>query len=385
MSGFLDKGRLSERGAVTTGLVVLNFGGPQKQEEVESFLFELFADPDVIKLPIGGPRAQRLFAERLSRSRAPKVAAQYEKIGYSPLVPTTRRQVDALKRALGERLGERAPKIYTGMRYTRPTMAEAVAEIARDRPGRLVALALYPHYSGTTTGSSFNAFSAELSRAGLGRLPVRYIPAFYDHPRYLDAMQKGIEEAFTRTRDRNEAHLLFSAHGLPSAYFRAGDPYPTQIQETVRFLVRRLDWRGPHSLSFQSRVGPARWLEPSTETEIRRVIATGKKEIVIVPVSFVSDHIETLYEIDVTFQEAAEAAGGKLIRTRALDEHPDFIDCLAEVVAKALEDDRWQGLGEHRCVRCLLPKPHEHRMKVQCMDCGFRTPEYLLRLPPVHD
>jgi protoporphyrin/coproporphyrin ferrochelatase len=365
-----------------SGLVILNFGGPAKLEEVESFLTELFADPDVIKLPVGGPGVQRRFAETLARRRTPKVRSQYEQIGGSPIVATTMKQIEALKNALVERRGE-APQIFYGMRYTEPTIAKMVAEIAREKPERLVALALYPHYSNTTTGSSFNAFAHAMKAAGLERLPVQYIPAFYDHPRYLAAMRSLIEEA--APRDRSKVHLLFSAHGLPAAYYRAADPYPTQVQESIRMIMRELDWPGTWSLAFQSKVGPARWLEPNTEQEIHRVAHGGTKEIVIVPISFVSDHIETLYEIDVTFQEAAARAGAKLIRTRALDTHPEFIACLAEVVSKALDDTAFQGLGKHRCVRCLLPKPHEHRMRVQCMDCGFQTPAYLLHLPPVKD
>jgi ferrochelatase len=365
-------------------VVILNFGGPRNKEEVESFLFQLFDDPDVIKLPVGGPRVQRLFARRLSRSRTPKIQAQYEQIGYSPLIPTTERQVEAIRGALTRRLGS-PPKIYLGMRYTEPTMAQVVAEIARDKPDRLVALSLYPHWSGTTTGSSFNRFSEEMERAGLGRLPVRYIPAFYDHPRYVAAMAARIGEATPKLKDRDRAHLLFSAHGLPSAYVLAGDPYPSQVRDSVKIIARAIGWTGGFTLSFQSKVGPAHWLEPSTEQEIHRLADAGVKEVLIVPVSFVSEHIETLFEIDVTFREFAAAHGVELIRMPALDEHPDFIECLAELIAHGLADDTYRGIGAFSCVRCLLPKPHAHRMRVQCPDCGHETPPYLLRLPPVKE
>ena len=149
--------------------------------------------------------------------------------------------------------------------------------------------------------------------------------------------------------------------------------------------MRQLAWSGTYGLAFQSKVGPIRWLEPSTEQEIHRVADHGVKEVVVVPIAFVSDHIETLYEIDVTFHEFAESHGVTLVRTEALNLHPEFISCLAEVVQTALADDIYQGLGQHHCVRCLLPRPHEHRMRTQCLDCGHKTPEYLLRLPPVKE
>lgn len=369
--------------AARTDVVVLNFGGPQKVEEIEPFLFELFNDPDVIQLPVGGPALQARFAEILSRRRTPGVTPHYASIGFSPTIPTTLEQVEALRDALKTR--GLTPRMHVIMRYTEPFADRVATDIARDRPGRIVALALYPHFSGSTTGSSMNDLSRALGERGLGRLPIHYIPAFYDHPRYLAAVTSTIQEGRAQLTDPATAHLLFSAHGLPSSYFLAGDPYPTQVQDTVRMLMRDLGWPGTHALAFQSKVGPVRWLTPSTDQEIRRVAALGVKELLVVPIAFVGDHIETSYEIDVQFREIAEALGMKLHRARALNTHPDFIECLADVTARAIADDTYGGMGKHKCVRCLLPKPHEHRMRVQCMDCGHKTPEYLLRLPPVRE
>jgi ferrochelatase len=382
MSGFLSSQRLSAKGATRTAIAVLNFGGPIGAADVEPFLFELFNDPDVIQLPVG-PSVRRAIARRVSTTRAPKVVPQYAAIGGSPIVPMTMTQVEALRAELERKLGREPPPIHVGMRYTEPSIRAMVETIAKAPPDRLIALALYPHYSGTTTGSSFNALALELKAKDLDRLPVHYVPAFYDHPRYLAALAERIQHATAKASA--EPHLLFSAHGLPSSYVRAGDPYQAQVQETVRLMVGRLGWTGSFGLAYQSKVGPVRWLKPSTEEEIDRLARAGTKEIVIVPVSFVSDHIETLYEIDVTFREFAEARGVKLIRTAALDAQPDFIGCLAEVLLAALEDDRYQGLGGHRCVRCLHPKPHEHRMRSLCVDCGHATPSYLMHLPPVRE
>jgi ferrochelatase len=379
MTAFLDRARL---GAQRTDLVVLNFGGPTQASEVEPFLYELFDDPDVIQLPLSGLLQDR-FARLISSRRAPGVVPHYEHIGFSPIIPTTLLQVEALRTALGGR--GLTPKIHVVMRYTAPRAAQVARQIAADPPGRLVALALYPHYSGSTTGSSFNELSGALGQVGLGRLPVRYIPAFYDHPRFLAAVASLVREAIAQVRDPARAHIIFSAHGLPSSYFLDGDPYPTQVQDTVRLLMRQLEWPGTYSLAYQSKVGPVRWLTPSTDNEIRRLATAGTRELVVVPVAFVSDHIETLYEIDVEFREVAEKLGAHLYRTKPLDVHPDFIECLSDVVAQAFADDTYRGLGAHSCVRCLLPKPHEHRMRAQCMDCGHQTPKYLLRLPPVRE
>ena len=358
-----------------SGIVILNFGGPRSAEEVEPFLFDLFDDPDVIQLPLG-PRFQRRFATLLSSRRAPSVTHHYEGIGFSPLVETTMAQGDAVKSALGED----APPIYVGMRYTPPTIEEMVKTIAADPPDRLVALALFPHYSDTTTGSSFNRFSECMKAAGLGALPVRYVPAFYDHPKYVSALAASITAADAPAG----SHLLFSAHGLPSSYAREGaDPYPDHVKASVRLTVDALAWTAGYSLSFQSQVGPVRWLKPSTEEALMRLAGDGVTDVIVVPVSFGTEGIETLYEIDQLFGDVAKRLGVTLHRAKTVDTHPDFIACLVDVLQGALADDGTGGLGTHHCVRCLLPKPHLHRTKVKCLDCGHRTPQFLLRLPPV--
>jgi ferrochelatase len=364
--------------SVRTDVVVLNFGGPQGEAEVEPFLFELFDDPDVIQLPFG-PRFQRFFAGQLSHRRTPKIGPHYAHIGFSPLVPTTLAQVEALKAALGPE----PPRVHVAMRYGPPRTSALAEALAADPPDRLVAVALFPHWSGTTTGSSFNLLADSLRAVGLGRLPIHHVPAFYDHPAYVRAMVSRIEDAAAGVADRSAAHVLFSAHGLPSSYARdKGDPYPDQIKDSVRMIMRALDWPGAHGLCFQSRVGPVRWLEPSTEQALVQLAAEGTRDVIVVPISFTTEGIETLYEIDVEFGALAERLGLRLHRARTVDEHPDFIAALADTVRAAIADDRHGGLGVHRCVRCLLPRPHTHRTRVECLDCGHRTPRYLLALPP---
>jgi protoporphyrin/coproporphyrin ferrochelatase len=354
---------------------MLNFGGPQKREEVEPFLFSLFADPDVIKLPFAS-WLQRPFAGLISRRRAPQIQHHYESIAYSPLVQTSRAQAEALK----QKLSDLETKIWLGMRYTEPSINKMVLEIAKDPPVRIIALALFPHFSITTTGSHFNVLSEQLAVAGLGHIPIQYIPAFYQHPEYVESMKILILETM---KDLDEkAHLLFSAHGVPVSYYKdLADPYPDQIKDSSRLIIDALGLKNSYSLSFQSRVGPVRWLGPSTEEEIIRLSKNSVTDIVVVPMSFTTEGIETLYEIDIEFAQVAERYGVKLHRVPTVDTEPHFIECLNCIVRSAMGDAGHMGLGEHQCVRCLLPKPHAHRTRVECIECGFRTPEYLLRLP----
>ncbi|MBI4821574.1 MAG: ferrochelatase [Deltaproteobacteria bacterium] len=373
---FVDSSPLGDPKSLRQTVALLNFGGPETESAVEPFLYSLFDDPAVIRLP-GGALFQHRFASLISKRRAPKITEQYREIGFSPLVRTTEAQAAALR----ARLGPSTP-VLVGMRYTEPSIKKLVVALAQNRPDRIVALALFPHFSATTTGSAFDLLSDELEKEGLGQVPVHYVPAFHDHPSYLRAMTSLVQSAMG-SLDREKLHLLFSAHGLPSSYYQSGDPYPTQIHESVRLLTKSLGWSNPYSLAFQSRVGPVRWLGPSTEEELDRIAQSGPhKDVLVVPLSFTTEGIETLYEIDVTFRHHAEKRGLTLHRAPTVDTHPDFIACLVDVVERALLDVSHRGLGAHTCVRCLLPKPHTHRTRVICPDCGFKTGRYLLRLAP---
>lgn len=359
---------------MTTGVALLNFGGPQRAEEVEPFLYELFADRDVIQLPVGR-RFQELLARRVARRRAPEVIPQYAAIGFSPLVPVTMRQADALRAELAARLGAGAPPVVVGMRYTPPWTRDAVSELAALGVTRVVALGLYPHYSIATTGSSFNDLTRCMVAAGLGDLPVHHVPAWFHHPGYLAAMADRIREGLARMGEGEDSgvHILFSAHGLPSSYVRKGDPYQQQVHATVRAVLREARWQGPASLSWQSRVGPVRWLAPSTDDELRRLGAAGVKAIMVVPVSFVGDHIETLYEIDVTYRKDALDAGVERFGLMPpLDCHPRLIGCLADQVERAMAG------AERVCVRCLLPREPQWHYARRCPDCHARKPLFVI-------
>ena len=354
-----------------TALFVINFGGPQHAGEVEPFLYELFRDNDVIPLP-GGPWVQDLFARQVSRRRAPKTIAQYEQIGGgSPLVAMTFQQAEALHQAL-ERSGDPV-SLHVGMRYTAPTIEGALEAIRASGAERIVCLALYPHYSFATTGSSYNAVARALERLDMLDRPIHFVPAWHDDPAYLEAMADRIREALARVPDCVTPHLLFTAHGLPVSFIQRGDPYQAQVQQTVRDVIKELGWTGAHSLAYQSRVGPVRWLSPATDAELERLGAAGCEAVVVVPVSFVGDHIETLFELDLEYGHVAHEAGIRhYIRVGALDTHPRFIDCLADQVRKALASARARA-----CVRCLLPKDDSHHQLRTCPDCKFQKPDYM--------
>jgi ferrochelatase len=356
---------------VKTALLVINFGGPQQADEVQPFLYELFRDKDVIPLP-GGSYLQELFADLVSGRRAPKTIAQYAQIGGgSPLVPMTFRQAEALHaqlRAEGHELS-----LHVGMRYTRPSIRQALEAIRAEGAERIICLALYPHYSFATTASSYNEVARHLKALGLERRAIAFIPAWHDDPDYLAALAERITESAETLPAGVAPHLLFTAHGLPVSFIKRGDPYQAQIQATVRDAVKTLGWTGPYSLAYQSRVGPARWLSPATDEELTRLGRAGVEAVLVVPISFVGDHIETLFELDLEYRHVAEAAGIRhFVRVGALDLHPRFIGALRNQVVKALGEPR-----PRHCVRCLLPKPEAYHAQTACPDCRFKKPAYL--------
>jgi ferrochelatase len=298
------------------------------------------------------------------------VVAQYAQIGGgSPLSAMTYQQVEALTAALRER--GHTPTVHVGMRYTKPSIATALKAIKASGATRLVCLALYPHFSFATTGSSYNEVARAMKRLGMERLPTTFIPAWYDHPAYLQAMVEKVQGALEGAPEGT--HILFSAHGLPVSFIQRGDPYQQQVQQTVRDVIKGLGWQGAFSLSFQSKVGPSRWLTPATDDELRRLGAAKTPAVVVVPVSFVGDHIETLFELDIEYRHVAHEAGLKdYRRAGALDVHPRFIDALADVTAKALGTPKGRS-----CVRCLLPRDEAHLQKPVCPDCNFRQPDFM--------
>lgn len=314
-------------------VILLNLGGPDSLSSVRPFLYNLFSDREIIRL--GPSFMQKPLAFLISAIRAPKTRKAYNLIGgRSPILQITRQQAEKLNKAL-EPCGEF--NVYVGMKYWHPFIKDAIKEAIDDGADMIIGLSLYPQYSRATTGSTKRDFDYEIAKY---RIPVvRFIKSWYNHPLYIQAMKELILEKI-RGFDIKDSHLLFSAHSLPVSFIEEGDPYEKEIRGTVEAIVNDLkdsvQEMPAYSISYQSRTGPVRWLGPSTDEEIIRLATTGIKRIVVVPVSFVSDHIETLYEIDILYKELAERSGIILERVDSLNTHPTFISALKEIIMKAL-------------------------------------------------
>jgi ferrochelatase len=320
-----------------TGVVLLYLGGPRSLEEVRPFLLQLFSDRDIIRLPLG-PFFQRLFAHLIAALRGPRVRRHYAAIGGgSPLGATTARQAGLLQAALAPRGDFR---VAVAMRYASPRAADAVATLAEAGVRRCVALPLYPQFSRATTGSSF----ADLDRAIAGRgvqWELTRVRDFHSHPLYLDALAAKVEAALSRARAAGgDPCVVFSAHSLPQRLVDEGDPYETQVRATVAGVAARLGLDRFH-LGFQSRSGPVRWLQPEVVRLLDRLIDSGEKHLVVVPVSFVSDHIETLHEIDLQMRaHCLERGAASFVRSPSLNDDPHFIGALAQIVIESCPNSR---------------------------------------------
>ena len=318
------------------GVVLFQLGGPDTLAAIEPFLYNLFCDPDIIDFPFARI-GRKPLAKLISTTRARKVQHHYATIGGgSPIRRFTERQARALEMELtGHGFDARC---FVAMRYWHPFTREAVAELQRERCDEIVLLPLYPQYSSTTTGSSLN----EWQRLFSGDVPVRNVGAFYRHPMYLDAVIEKIEEALGRFPNPARAEIVFSAHSIPMSIIEKGDPYQRQIEETVRLLMERGGWPNRHRLCYQSKVGASKWLQPSLHRALQDLAAEKAREVCIVPVAFVSDHVETLGEIDHEAREEAQRLGIQQFEMSAgLNDSPKFISALGELVLEALGESAY--------------------------------------------
>jgi protoporphyrin/coproporphyrin ferrochelatase len=319
------------------GVLLLNLGGPDKLEDVAPFLYNLFSDPEIIRLPI--PWLQKPIAWFIASTRTKKSQANYKQIGGgSPLRRITEAQGEALREQL-HALGEDA-NIYVGMRYWHPYTEEAIAHLTKDDIEQLVILPLYPQFSISTSGSSFRLLDKLWQEdPKLQRIEYTVIPSWYKKPGYLQAMGQLIAQELDQFPNPDQVHVFFSAHGVPKSYVEeAGDPYQQEIEECTVLIMQTLNRANSHTLAYQSRVGPVEWLQPYTEDALQQLGANGVKDLVVVPISFVSEHIETLQEIDIEYREIAEEAGiHNFRRVPAPNTHPVFIRALADMVTEALK------------------------------------------------
>ncbi|WP_457575084.1 ferrochelatase [Desulfolithobacter sp.] len=306
-----------------TAVLLLNLGGPEKQEDVEPFLYNLFSDRQIIRL---GPWfLQKFIARRIARKRAPKSRESYRKIGGgSPILDITRRQAEALEATLAK-TGNYTVRVC--MRYWHPFAAEVLPELVQKNIREIIALPLYPQYSVATTGSSLTDLSHTAGRLVLD-CSIKEIRSWPDQPRYIKCLASRIQEGVAHFDGRPE--VVYSAHSLPKKFIDEGDPYVADLHKTIMALEKITGL--PGHLCYQSRSGPVEWLEPSTPDMLRRLAASGRKNILMVPISFVSDHVETLYEIDMLYRNMAAELGMELRSTRALNDDPEFIAALRDLV-----------------------------------------------------
>jgi len=313
------------------GVVLFQLGGPDTLEAIEPFLYNLFCDPDIIDFPFAR-LGRKPLAKLISSTRAHKVRHHYSTIGGgSPIRRNTERQAQALAAELEARGFD--ARCFVAMRYWHPFTAEAVAALESAQCDEIVLLPLYPQYSSTTTGSSLNEWNRRFQRNGA---PVHLVAEFYRHEGYLDALVETIDRTLEGFEVASRPELIFSAHSVPLAVVERGDPYQRQIEETVALLMERGGWSNRHRLCYQSKVGASRWLQPTLRGTLRQVAEERIEEVCVVPISFVSDHVETLGEIDHEARQLAARLGIRRFEmTPGLNDSPAFIRALADLVLAA--------------------------------------------------
>ena len=319
-----------------TGVVVAQLGGPERLADVEPFIRAIFEDPRLVPLP-GGPRTRSIVSTLVARARSPRVRSNYEAIGGgSPIVETTRHQAAALEEELVARGHDVV--VVVAQRHGYPGTAAAVDALLSAGVDRVVMFPLFPQYSGTTTGSS----EAELRQILVDRgadIPVTVIRSWCEHPSYLNAQAQLIDEMLAELSDDEleQALVVFSAHGLPQRIVDRGDPYVEEIEATVTDVMSRLARPVEHLLAYQSKAGPIRWIGPDVRDVVAEEAENGRKWVGVVPISFVSDHIETSHELDIDLRAHAEAAGiTSFHRSRCFDTDPIVGPIFADIVEEYL-------------------------------------------------
>lgn len=319
-------------------IVLMNLGGPDKPEAVQPFLFNLFNDPAIIRIP--NP-FRFLLAKLISKRRAPIAREIYAELGGgSPLVPLTEAQGRALEEVLADQAaaGKIEAKTFLAMRYWHPFSDEAAAQVKAWGADEIVLLPLYPHYSTTTTESSFKDWMRAAGEAGLKAL-VHVVCCYPTEPGFISSYAGLIRPALEEAGGPEKARVLFSAHGLPKKVIEDGDPYQAQVEQSCAAIVEELaipglDWQ----TCYQSRVGPLEWIGPATDKEIERAGAEGKA-LVVVPIAFVSEHSETLVELDIEYGKLARESGvPAYVRVAAVGTERGFIDGLARLVLESLNN-----------------------------------------------
>ncbi|XP_063815711.1 ferrochelatase, mitochondrial isoform X1 [Pseudophryne corroboree] len=341
-----------------TGILMLNMGGPETLDDVHDFLLRLFLDKDLMTLP-----AQSKLGPFIAKRRTPKIQEQYRKIGGgSPIKKWTAQQGEGMVRALDELSPATAPhKYYIGFRYVHPLTETAISEMESDGVERAIAFTQYPQYSCSTTGSSLNAiYRYYKSKGAKPNMKWSVIDRWPTHPLLIQCFADHIQKELSMfpVEKRGDVVILFSAHSLPMAVVNRGDPYPQEVGATVQKVMEKLNFSNPYRLVWQSKVGPMAWLGPQTDETIKGLCERGKKNILLVPIAFTSDHIETLYELDIEYAQhlANECGVENIRRSESLNGNPLFSKALADLVLSHMKSNEICSKQlTLRCQMCVNP------------------------------
>lgn len=360
------------------GVVLMNLGGPTADYAVRPFLYNLFRDEDIIKM--GGGKFQDFFANIISKFRAPSVQEDYEEINgcpkgcmgnkhclnrknsivstcCSPINSLTEKQRRELEKHLGKRMPDQFVKVYTCMRYWLPFAETTMEDMVEDDITHAVMVPLYPQFSWTTTGSSFRDWENKREETFGDDTPWKefHVKNYHRDPNYLEALNDRINEALEEMDEetRNKTHFIFSAHGTPKLEVRSGDPYTTEINQTMEAIMEMRGYDHEYWLGYQSKVGPQKWTQPNTAELVERHLEYGIKNFLMIPIAFVTDHIETLYELGVELKEDLEEEGYEfesLKVMQGINDHPSFIQALADQVLDKLDHEIEQQRNESKKV-----------------------------------
>lgn len=342
-----------------TGILMLNLGGPETLDDVHDFLLRLFLDKDLIPLP-----AQNTLAPWIAKRRAPRIREQYSKIGGgSPIKMWTEKQGQGMVDLLDQMSPQTAPhKFYVGFRYAHPLTEDAIDQMESDGIRRAVAFTQYPHYSCSTTGSSLNTIyrhAQKKSGSDGGSMAWSVIDRWPIHAGLVQAFAETIRDEIAKfsSEVRDDVVILFSAHSLPLKVVNRGDPYPQEVGATVQAVMETLGYTHPYRLVWQSKVGPLPWLSPQTDDVIKGLSKQGRKNALLVPIAFTSDHIETLHEMDLEYaEELGSECGMNIRRSAALNDSPTFIKALADIAYTHLQGNRpCSNQLSLRCPMCVNP------------------------------
>ncbi len=326
-------------------VLLFNLGGPKAPEDVKPFLYNLFRDKYIIDLPLG---IRQGVASMIANRRAPAARKNYAYMGGgSPILRETEAQAQALETYINSRTPGLEVKVFVGMRYWHPFIETAANDIARWQPDEIVLLPLYPQFSSTTTLTAFDAFT----KAYRGKAKVTRVCCYAANDHFIKAHTDQIVTRLKGLKDLDNYRLLFSAHGLPEKIVKQGDPYQAQVEATVARVMAAMPVEIEHVICYQSRVGPMKWIGPSTDDTIKATAKAGKNAVVV-PIAFVSEHIETLVELDIEYAHLARTAGmADYIRIPALGVDTSFVKALNDEVLKAVGAGK-PVVGDQTCEAC---------------------------------